>query len=134
MLDDAFLLRARDVARHRLGVERRRVDVEPGAGLRQLAHDQADGEGQRRNNLKIHQRLDADPADLRHVPHRGDAVHHGAENDRADHHLDELDERVAQRLQRCAGLRMEVADADADRDRHQHLHVKDGIPAPVGGH
>jgi hypothetical protein len=43
MPNDALFLCPSDVARHRLGIDRRRVDVEAFAWLDQLADDQADG-------------------------------------------------------------------------------------------
>src|ERR1043166_5611410 len=42
--DDALFLRARDVARDRLRVEARRIDVEPGARMRDLPDQQPDPE------------------------------------------------------------------------------------------
>ena len=49
---------------------------------------------------------------------------HGAEDDRADHHLDELDEGVAKRLHLDGECRREVAEQHADQDRGQHVHVE----------
>ena len=72
-------------------------------------------------HLEIDQRADADAAHLREVAGRGDAVHHDAEHDHRDHHLDQLDEAVAQRL----GLHREVrpghADENAERERDDDL-------------
>src|SRR6185369_16930144 len=59
-----------------------------------------------------------------HVLHAGDADHHGAEDDRRDHHLDQLDEGVAQRLHRLAGGRPEVAEHHTDHDGHDDLEVQ----------
>jgi hypothetical protein len=53
-----------------------------------------------RQHLEIDQRLDPDPADLLEVAHLGHADHHGAEDDRRQQHLDQLDEAVGQGLQR----------------------------------
>jgi hypothetical protein len=92
---DTLLAGARHVGRDRLGVEGSRIDVEADARLQNLAHQQPDDERQRGHRLEIEQRLDADPADLLEVAHRSDAVHHGAENHRRDHHLDHRDEGIA---------------------------------------
>ena len=128
MADDAFLLGRGDVTRHRLGIERRRIDVESLAGLQQLANDQPDGERDGGNSLEIKQRLDADAADLAEIAHRADAVHHGAEDHRRDHHLDQRDEGVAQGLHRHAGLGKVISKRDAERDGDQHLDVQHGVP------
>jgi hypothetical protein len=69
-----------------------------------------------RDRLEIEQRLDADAADLFEVAHRADAVHDRAEDDRRDHHLDQRDEAVTERLERDAGIGKEMADDNADGD------------------
>ena len=48
----------------------------------------------------------------------------GQENHRRDHHLDQLDESIAQRLQRRAGVGPDRADKDAKRDGGEHLDVE----------
>ena len=94
----ALLGRPSRVGGDRLGVERAGIDVHAGAGLPQIDDDQPDDQGHRGHDLEVDQRLDADPADLLHVLHAGDAVDDGAEDDRRDQHLDQLDERIAERL------------------------------------
>ena len=47
------------------------------------------------NTRKIQHRLDADPARLFHVIHSSDAGDDGAENNRPDQHLNQLDESIA---------------------------------------
>ncbi len=130
--DDALLLGLRDVGRDRLGIERRGIDVEAVAGLQYLADQEADRERERRHRLEIEQRLDADAADLLEIAHRGDAVHDGAEDHRRDHHLDQRDEAVAERLELPAEVRIEIPDEDAERDRDQHLDVEDRVPGMTG--
>ncbi len=58
-------------------------------------------------------------------------MHDRAENHRRDHHLDQRDEAVAERLQLLAEIGLEIADQDADRDRDQHLHIEDFVPGLV---
>ena len=53
----------------------------------------------------------------------------GAENNRGDHHFDQLDEAIAERLQRLAEFGKEPADQNSDGDSDQHLEVEDPIPA-----
>ena len=87
---------------------------------------------QGRHRLEIEQRLDADAADLLEVAHRADAVHHRAEDHRRDHHLDQRDEAVAERLQRDAGvaenrwpIRTPMRDGDQDLD------IEDAVPGTL---
>jgi hypothetical protein len=103
--DHTLFFRARDISGNRLRVEGRGIDVEAGARVQQLADDEADRQRQRGHDLEVEQCLHADPPDLRQVAHGSDAVHDGAEDHRRDHHLDELDEPIAERLERGAGLR-----------------------------
>ena len=133
MRDDAVFLGLGDVGRDRFRIDRGRIDVEAGAGLEDFADDQADRERHRRDHLEIDQRLQADPADALQVAHRGDAVHHGAEDHRRDHHLDQRDEAVAERLQLLAEIGIEMSDQDTEQDRDQNLDVEDLVPGLVMG-
>ena len=64
---------------------------------------QPDHQREGRDDLEIDQRLDADAADLLGILDMRDAGNHGAEDDRRDHHLDQLDEAVAERLDPVVG-------------------------------
>jgi hypothetical protein len=55
-------------------------------------------------------------------------VHDRAEDDRRDHHLDERNEAVTERLERDAGIGKEMADDNADGDGDQDLNVENGVP------
>ena len=68
-----------------------------------IADDEADHQREGRDDLEIDQRLDADAADLLGILDMRDAGDHGAEDDRRDHHLDQLDEAVAERLDPVVG-------------------------------
>ena len=92
-----------------------------------------DDQRKRGHDLEIDQRLHADAADLLHVLHAGDAVHDGAEDDRRDEHLDQLDEPVAERLHRLAELRVEMTQQDAEHDRGKHLHIEMRVKRLVRG-
>ena len=83
-----------------------------------------------RNDLEIDQRLDADAADLLGVLDMRDARDHRAEDDRRDHHLDQLDEAVAERLDPVVGREIgpQPADHDTEHDGDQHLNIKDLVP------
>src|SRR5690242_7442030 len=136
MMDDAFFLGLGDVSVDRMRVDRGGIDIEAAAGLQHLANDEADREGHRRDRLEIDKRLQPDPPHPPEVAHRGDAVHDGAEDDRRDHHLDQRDKAVAERLQLLAEMRPEISDQDAERDRDEHLNIEDLVPglmAPSGG-
>jgi hypothetical protein len=92
---------------------------------------EADHQSQRRHNLEIDDRFQADATDLPHVLHAGDAVHDSAEDDRSDHHLDRLDEHIAERLHPGAQRRIKISARDADRDCTQHLHIEVLIDLPL---
>ena len=115
------------------GVERCRVGVDADARLDDVDHHEPDDQRQRRNDLEIDERLDADPADGLQVANLRDAGHDDAEDDRRDHHSDELDEAVAERPHRRARLGSDVAKDDADQNREQDLDVQDFIKGlPLG--
>ena len=78
----------------------------------------------RRDDLEVDQRLAADPPDLLHVAGAGDAEHDRAEDDRADQHLDEGDEPVAERLQLDRGRRVHIAEDAARKDGEQHPEIE----------
>src|SRR4028118_1999249 len=61
---------------------------------------------------------------LVHVAGPGDAEHHRAEDDRADQHLDQRDERVAERLEGHARRRVDVTEGAAGDDGEQHPEVE----------
>jgi hypothetical protein len=96
--------------------------------LEDLSNEQAHRERDGRDHLEIDQRLQPNPADTLEIAHRGDAVHHGAEDHRRDHHLDQRDEAVAERLQLLAEIGIEIADEHPERDRDQNLDVEDLVP------
>ncbi|MGY4616287.1 hypothetical protein ACVWZ4_001514 [Bradyrhizobium sp. USDA 4472] len=100
-------------------------------GLKHLADQKADSERHGRHRLEIDQRLQPDPADALEIAHRGDAVHHGAEDHRRDHHLDQGDEAVAERLQGLAEIGIEIADQHPKCDRDQYLDIEDLVPGLV---
>ena len=58
--------------------------LKPAPGLSTLHDDQADDEREGGDDFEIEQRLAADAPELLQVAHRGDAVDHGAEDDRRD--------------------------------------------------
>ena len=75
------------------------VEVQARAGLDDVADDQADRQRDGRHRQEVAERQPADLADLGGLPHRADAEHDRAEDDRADHHLDQVDEAGAERLE-----------------------------------
>ena len=112
------------VGRNALGVQRVGVHVHARAGLQHIDHDQADDQGQGRDDLEVQQGQAAGLAHLLHVFHAGDAHHHGTEDDGRDDHLDQFDEAVAQGFHLGAHFRREVAQHHADDDGEQHLNVE----------
>jgi hypothetical protein len=107
-----------------LAIERCRIDVHAGAGMQDVADDQADDQRQRRENDEIEHRLASDAADLFQVRHAGNAGGDGEEDDRRDDHLDEADEGIAERLQAGAEIRPEMADQHAGDDGTDDLEIQ----------
>jgi hypothetical protein len=89
--------------------------------MQQIAHEHANEKSQRGHDLKIEQGLAADPADFLQILHAGDARDDGAENDDRDHHGDQADEAIAERLHLDRGRRPEVAVEDREGYPDQHL-------------
>src|SRR5581483_2323197 len=116
-----------DVVRHRRRV---RFCGKAMADLEQIAHGQADHQSKGRDDLEIDQRLDADPTDLLGILDMRYARYNGAEDDRRDHHLDQLDEAVTERLDPVIGgkRRPQPADHDPEHDREQNLDIKNFVP------
>ncbi|MNS84899.1 hypothetical protein D3C72_1187430 [compost metagenome] len=109
------------VGAHGAGVQRLGVDVHAHARLehegQHQAHRQRDG-GQ---HLEVDQRLHADPAHALEVARAGDAMHHHAEHQHGNDHLDQLDEAVTQRLELGGELGRKEADEHADHQCDDHL-------------
>jgi hypothetical protein len=126
-------LARRHVAGDALGVQGGRVDVHAGARLQQVHQHQADEQGDGGEDLEVQQGQAAGLADLLHVLHAGDAQHHGAEDDRGDDHLDQLDEAVTQRLHLRGQVRREMPQQHAHRDGEQHLHVQGAVERGLAG-
>ena len=59
-------------------------------------------------------------------------MHDGEEDDRRDHHLHEIDKRVAEGLERLGGVRGYDAQQNAERDRDEHL--KSQVPEEARDH
>ncbi len=110
-------------------------EVQPGARLDDVADDEADGQGDGRHHEEVAEREPADLADLGGPAHRPDAEDDRHEDDRADHHLDEVDEERAERLELLAELREEEPDGDAEQHRHDDGDVEDvrAVAAGPGG-
>ncbi len=104
--------------------------AEPRTGPDQIADDKTDHQREGGDDLEIDQRLDADAADLLGILDMRNARYHGAEDDRRDHHLDQLDEAIAERLDPVVGRkrRPKPADQRTEHDGNQDLNVKNPIP------
>src|ERR1700751_591867 len=104
-----------------------RIDVKTGSGRQEIYDNQPDEKGECRNQLKVDQRLYADPSEFLEIGDRGDAMNHRAKNDRRDDHLDQVDESVPQRFQAFAKIGKLVSDQNAEKDRDQYLDVENRI-------
>ncbi|MNE07948.1 hypothetical protein D3C80_1005890 [compost metagenome] len=117
-------MRLGSVSRNSLAVERGRIDVHAGTRLQQVADNEADDQGQRREGQEVEHRLAGNASNLLEIRHAGNTGGDSQEDHRCDDHLDELDERVAERLQAGAEIRPEMADQHADDDSGQYLNIK----------
>jgi len=96
-------------------------DVEPFARFDQVSDDQAYCQRKGRHHQEVADGQAAHFADRR-CAQLADADHHGAEDDRGDHHLDQLDEQLTEHAQRLAGVGRHQAQhhagdhADDDHD------------------
>ena len=113
----------------------RHLAGEIGARAGDVGDEQADDQREGGDDLEIHQRLDADPADLLGVLDVRDARHHGAEDDRRDEHLDQFDEAVAQRLDPFVGRDMgsQPAEQPAEHDGAEHLNIEQLVERLAAG-
>ena len=104
--------------------------AEARARTHQISDQQPDDQREGGDDLEIDQRLDADAADLLGILDMRDARYHRAEDDRRDHHLDQLDEAVAERLDPVVGRKIgpQPADDGAEHDPDQHLNVENLVP------
>jgi hypothetical protein len=115
------------VGRDALGVQGGRIDVHAAARPHHVHQHQADDQRDRAHHLEVDQCEAAGLADLLHVLHAGDAGHDGAEDDGGNHHLDQLDETVAERPHLGGELGPEVPKQDAYHHRHKHLDIKRAV-------
>ena|ERR1700680_3364544 len=109
-------------------IERLRINVEAGSWMQGVDNEEADKKRERGDHFKIEQSFDPDPAKLFQVAHRGDAVNNGAEDDRCNDHLDQIDESISQRFEVLTQTRVYVADHDAEQNRDQNLDIKNAVP------
>ncbi|MHC2784750.1 hypothetical protein ACVMBZ_003964 [Bradyrhizobium liaoningense] len=97
------------------------------ARLDQRHRDQPGQQGEHGQQVEQRHGFHQCAADLAGITDAVDAADDGAEYDRRDHHLDELDEAVSQGLQRGTKFRLEMAGQDTQHEANQHLDVKDPI-------
>src|SRR5579872_560697 len=128
----ALFLGGASVGSHRFGVERRDVYVESGAGVGHVAHKHPGEQRKRGHYLEIQEGLAADAPNLLQIFHARDAAHHGAENDDRDHHGNQLDEAVAERLHFHRGGREILAVDDRQSHADQHLPPKRLVEGLLG--
>ncbi len=110
-----------------MGVELRHVDVHALAGPDEIGEHQADGEGDRRHDLEIDERLDPDAPDLLQIARPRDAVHDDAEDDRRHDHRNELEEGVGEKFQADGESGRGDANRDAKHEPGDDLR-EEGLP------
>ena len=74
------------------------------SGLPEFHKHQTDNKCNSGNNLKAQQRFHANPTHTFHAAHTRNARNDGAENNRRDHHFNEIDKAFAQRLHFYRGI------------------------------
>ena len=120
------------VAGDRRGVQGRRIDVHASAGLQQIHSEQAKQQRKGGHHFEVKQRLRADAAYLLQVAHLCDAGHHTGKDDRRQRHANELDEAIAQRLERRTAVRKEDTHDHAQQDARSAPEAT-AAPAWSGG-
>jgi hypothetical protein len=110
------------------GLLRRLGQVQAGTGLDEVADHQADPERKERHRQEVAEGQSTDLADAGCLAHRSDAQHDRAEDDRGDDHLDQVDERRAERFEPdretlLAREREANRDARQHRDNHRHVEI-----------
>ncbi|MNY15107.1 hypothetical protein D3C86_1483070 [compost metagenome] len=124
-VDETLRLRAGSrIAGDCLGVEPRWVDVHAIAGADDVDDHQAQCQRESGQDLEIDQSPDADATELLHVLHPCNAEHHGGEDDWCEHHLDQLDEDVAHRLEVAGDVGCEETEGRTGEHADEHLDVQ----------
>ena len=100
------------------------VDVHARTGLHHVGHHQPHHQRQGGEEQEVRHGLAEDAAHGGELRHARDAGHDGQEDDRSDDHLHQLDEGIAQRLERFAIGRLKVAQQHAQDDGEHHLKVQ----------
>ena len=101
-----------------------RVHVHARARLGQVHHGPADQQCDDCQQIEQGERLEQSLPDLFGFAQPGHAADDGAEHHRRDHHLDQLDETIAQRLEGRAEIRPEMSGRDTGHDADQDLDVQ----------
>jgi hypothetical protein len=109
------------------GPAQRLGQLQPAARLDQVADHQPDRQGHGRHHQEVSQGQAADPAHARRPPHRPEAEHDRAEDDRADHHLDQVHEPGAERPQFPCEGRKHGPDHDPDQHGDDHGDIQVGL-------
>ncbi len=102
-----------------LGREVVHGNVEPGAGLEDIAHQEADCRAQNGEDNKAEQRFHGHAAKLCNVGNAGRARHQCRENQRHDDHAHQVDEKLAEWLE-PARIPAEIGRRDAGEDAKHH--------------
>ena len=129
-IDGSLRFGGRGQAGQGFRVDGGRVGVDSGPGLDDVDHDKPDDQGQCGDDLEIEDGLAAHAAYRLDVFHLGDAHGHGAEDDGSDDHLDEVDERVSQRLEINAQRGIEVPDQDTENQGDNNLEIQTFTQTP----
>src|SRR4029079_6957026 len=112
------------VGRHHSGVQCFDVNIHPCSGLDDVDDDEANDQSYGADDLEVDQRQTAGGADLLQVCCTCDPENYCDEDHGRNHHPDQLDETVAERLHHGRRAWGQNAQRDTDCDCHQHLDVE----------
>lgn len=112
----------------RIRCEHRRIqtaglDVHPHARTNDECRREPDEQSGGCQQIKKRQGFDDDARDIRLRMQRTDAAHDRAKDDRRDHHANQRDESVSERLERRTVKRRKMPQGNTEPGADEHLNV-----------
>ena len=101
--------------------------------MQHVGRDEPHQQCQRRHHFEVDECFCAHAPYFAHVSHARNADDDRGEDDWRERHADQLDEAVAQWLQRDGGMREQYANRDAEHDSYHHLQPQRAEQRPAPG-
>ena len=98
--------------------------MQAGARLKHVNRNEPDRHRDGGQDLEIDQGLQPEPPKLTHARDMRQSVHDRAKDDGGQHHPEQRDERVAQRLHRDGNARGDDAQHHGEQDADEDLNVE----------